>query len=407
LSSASREFDVVVVGGGIHGVGVLQAAAAAGYSALLLEERAIASGTSSRSSKLIHGGLRYLETARLHLVRESLAERALLLRIAPALVKLVPFYIPIYRSTRRRPWQIRIGLSLYALLGNAARDARFRAVPRSEWSALDGLEQRDLEAVFEYSDGQTDDAALARAVLRSAQSLGAELALPASLTRAARTTSGYDVHFVEGGAERTVAARALVNAAGPWVNLVREKITPMPAGRDVDLVAGTHVELEGTIARGIYYTEAPSDGRAVFVMPWKGRTLVGTTETRYDGDPRDVRPTARETQYLCETFERYFPDREAREVDAWAGLRVLPRAEGSAFGRPRESMLVCDDDSTPRTIAVYGGKLTAYRATAEKVIAELARGLPRRTRRADTRTLLLQPESSLELDAKPTVPLGQ
>src|SRR5262249_24933997 len=155
-----------------------------------------------------------------------LAERAILLRIAPALVKLVPFTIPIYRATRRRPWQIRVGLSLYAVLGNVARDARFRSVPRSEWPRLDGLEQRDLEAVFEYFDGQTDDAALARAVLRSAQSLGAELAMPASFAGATRTSEGYDVRFVEAGVERSVAARALVNAAGPWVNRVREKIAP-------------------------------------------------------------------------------------------------------------------------------------------------------------------------------------
>src|SRR5580693_10304486 len=137
-----RAFDVVVVGGGIHGAGVLQAAAAAGHRALLLEKGALASGTSSRSSKLIHGGLRYLESGQFALVRESLRERAIHLRIAPELVQLKPFYIPVYRDTRRRPWQLKLGLWLYALLGGFDAATRFGAVPRREWPSLDGLETR-------------------------------------------------------------------------------------------------------------------------------------------------------------------------------------------------------------------------------------------------------------------------
>jgi glycerol-3-phosphate dehydrogenase len=416
VSEQPDHVDLAVVGGGIHGVGVLQAAAAMGWSALLIEERAIASGTSSRSSKLIHGGLRYLEHGSLRLVRESLAERAILLGIAPSLVKLVPFYIPIYRATRRRPWQIRAGLSLYALLGDLGRDARFSAVPRAEWPALDGLEQRDLEAVFRYFDGQTDDAALARAVLRSAVSLGAKVALPAQFLGAAREGDGYRLRYRTPSGEVECRASALVNAAGPWVNRVREKIAPLPKGLDVDLVAGTHIEIEGAIARGIYYTEAPGDARAVFVMPWKGRTLIGTTELRYDGDPRDVRATPEEIAYLEATFRRYFPQRAVRRLDAWAGLRVLPRGTGSAFARPRETRLVCDDERAPRMVAIYGGKLTGYRATAEKVITRLARTLPSSARRADTRTLRIgddgdagEPgaERALELESKARAPLGQ
>lgn len=383
-------FDVVVVGGGIHGAGVAQAAAAAGYRTLLLEEREPAAGTSSRSSKLVHGGLRYLESGRIALVRESLRERAILLRIAPELVKLVPFHVPIYRDTRRRPGRIRIGLSLYAVLGNLARAVRFESVRENEWGALDGLRTEGLEAVFRYFDGQTDDTALVRAVLRSAESLGARLLWPVRFVGAKGDGEGFEVRFEEGVGERTCRARSLVNAGGPWIETVRRRIDPLPPGLEVDLVGGAHVEFDGRLARGVYYTEAPIDGRAVFVMPWKDRTLVGTTETPFAGDPATVEPLPGEIAYLRDTFRHYFPSREAKVARAWAGLRVLPKGSDALFRRRRETTLVVDRERAPRMVAIYGGKLTGYRATAEKVMARLARSLPKAERKADTRTLGLR-----------------
>src|SRR5450432_3545144 len=141
-----KKYDVIIIGGGIHGAGVLQAAVAAGHRALLIERAGLASGTSSRSSKLIHGGLRYLESGQFALVRESLRERAIHLRIAPELVQLKPFFIPVYRDTRRRPWQLKLGLWMYALLGGFDATTRFGSVPKSEWSSLDGLKTEDLDA---------------------------------------------------------------------------------------------------------------------------------------------------------------------------------------------------------------------------------------------------------------------
>ncbi|MBI5362681.1 MAG: FAD-dependent oxidoreductase, partial [Planctomycetes bacterium] len=340
----------------------------------------------------LHGALRYLESGQLTLARVSLAERETLLRIAPELVKLVPFYVPIYRSTTRRPWKLRAGLSMYALLGNLAKDAWFARVPRREWEALDGLALEGLQHVFRYNDGQTDDAALTRAVVRSAKALGAEVLCPARFESAERDGAAWRARVVVGNEERVLRARALVNAGGPWVNRIRGRIAPLPPGFEVDLVAGTHLELEGALERGIYYCEAPRDRRAVFTMPWKGRTLVGTTEERFVGDPRDVAPTNREIEYLVETFHQYFPRRPAQLLDAWAGLRVLPKGPGTAFDRPRETTLVVDDETRPSTLAIYGGKLTGYRATAEKVVARLTASLPMRERRADTATLRLAPE---------------
>jgi glycerol-3-phosphate dehydrogenase len=165
----TQSFDLVVIGAGIHGAGIAQAAAARGLSVLVLEQAGVASGTSSRSSKLIHGGLRYLESGQFSLVRECLQERALLLKLAAGLVELKPFYIPVYRDTARRPWLLYAGLSLYRMLGDGSAAMRFRRVPQHDWKSLDGLDTTGLEAVFQYYDAQTDDTALTNAVMRSAQ----------------------------------------------------------------------------------------------------------------------------------------------------------------------------------------------------------------------------------------------
>jgi len=386
---SSDEVDVLVVGAGIQGVGVAQAAAAAGHTVLMLEQARVAFGTSSKSSKLIHGGLRYLETFQLALVRESLRERATLLRIAPHLVRLVPFHIPIYADTGRHRWQIRAGLALYSVLGGLHSDTHFRALPRADWEALDGLRTDGLRGVFRYFDGQTDDARLARSVLQSARDLGARVAMPAEMLAAKRLSDGWSVRYDDGGAEREIHARFLINAAGPWANGVRERIHPRPPGREIDLVGGTHVEVEGSLNAGIYYTEAPSDRRAVFVMPWKGHMLVGTTEREFTGDPAAVQPSDAEVEYLESTLDHYFPGKRGARITAWAGLRVLPKGEGKAFNRPREVILTPDDPARPRLLTIYGGKLTGYRHTAERVAREIGKTLGHAIRKAHPATLLL------------------
>ncbi len=386
-----ERYDLAVIGGGIHGAGVAQAAAAQGYSVLVLEQTALAAGTSSRSSKLIHGGLRYLESGQFKLVRECLQERALLLKLAPDLVKMRPFYLPLYRDTRRAPWQVRAGLSLYALLAGLGEDSRFRSVPRGEWADLDGLNTDGLRAVYCYPDAQTDDAALTRAVMRSALSLGATLALPAHIEHADCGDDGVALHYHD-GQPRQCQVRVLVNAAGPWANDVLRRVRPSPPHCTVDLVQGTHILVPGQLRRGIYYLEAPRDRRAVFVMPWRDATLVGTTETVYRGAPAQVHPLPEEIEYLRETLAHYFPQHrqdEPRLLDSFAGLRVLPARPGAPFSRSRETILLPDREHRPRVLTIYGGKLTAYRATAAAVMARLRPSLPDKTPVADTRTLPL------------------
>ena len=380
-----RDIDVLIVGAGIHGAGIAQAAAAAGHSVLMLEQSTVAAGSSSRSSKLIHGGLRYLE---------SLHERALMLRLAPELVRLQKFHIPVYRHTRRRPWQLRIGLALYALLAGLDRTSHFGTVPRSQWGELDGLDTHELEQVFWYHDAQTDDALLTAAVVRSAQSLDAQLAMPARFLGATLTDSGAQVRFEQEGREQECSARVLINAAGPWAGTLAHTITPAVAVPALQLVQGTHILLDYQPRAGFYYLESPRDGRAIFVMPWKGRTLVGTTEVRFRGDPATVTPAAHEIHYLQGVLHHYFPKwRGAGEpamLGAFAGLRVLPGGEGHAFHRSRETLLHTDRVVKPRLLSVYGGKLTTWRAVAQRALRIVGASLPQRPARARTDRLMLR-----------------
>lgn len=387
----SDSYDVTVLGAGIHGAGAAQAAAAMGYRTLVLEQAGIASATSSRSSKLIHGGLRYLEQMEIGLVRECLRERELLLTLAPELVHLRAFRIPVYRETRRRPWQLRAGLSLYAILAGLGAHSRFSTLPRRDWDKLDGLDTQGLEAVFEYQDGQTDDAALTRAVLHSAMDLGAELRCPAIFTGAEREDEAVRISYLEGGQEKNCKSTVLINATGPWVadtaRLIRPLIRPFPC----ELVQGTHLLLDVPARESIYYMEVPEDGRAVFLMPWRGQSLLGTTERVYTGDAGKPAPSQEERDYLLKVMQRYFPGTAGKPVAEFAGLRVLPHSEGRPFERGRELILQGDTPRSPRVLHLYGGKLTSYRADSEKVMARLRASLPARTPRADTRRLPLRP----------------
>ena len=383
-------YDVVVVGGGIHGVGVAQAAACDGYSVLLLEQHSLASGSSSRSSKLIHGGLRYLEGYDFGLVRESLSERAILLRIAPALVRLQPFHIPVYPDTSRRPLTLRAGLSLYALLGGLNRDSRFRKLARNEWDALDGLDTRKLQVVYQYFDAQTHDAELTRAVMQSAIELGATLSCPSEFLSATIEQQGCEILYRENAHEKSCRAHVVVNAGGPWVDTIAERISPTPARIAVDLVQGTHLILEGSLEKGCYYMEAPQDQRAVFLLPWGKQTLLGTTENLYSGDPENVTPLQQEVDYLLEVMQHYFPHRPQHVANMFAGLRVLPASDNAAFKRTRETKLPVDNRTHPRVVSIVGGKLTGYRAAAQKVMHLLQDTLPVRKSRADTSTLVLK-----------------
>lgn len=387
------KYDIVVIGAGIQGAGVAQAAAAAGYSVLVVEQTAPAAGTSSKSSKLIHGGLRYLETGQFGLVRESLRERALLLRLAPELVKLRPLHIPVYENSVRSALTIRAGLSLYAGLAGFNRNSLFRQLPRARWGELSGLNQQGLRAVFRYHEAQTDDAALTRAVLQSAILLGADLSMPARFVGAERNGQCCKVDIeTESGKQQSISCRVLVNCAGPWAADVLSKIKPAVHHPAVELVQGSHLLLPPLLSQ-YFYLEAPSDQRAVFVLPWEGKLMVGTTERLHQGRPELACCSEEEKAYLLATLQHYFPALNLNEspVETFAGLRVLPKSDKAAFGRSRDVIFAVDDEHLPRVLSVMGGKLTTYRATAEAALARMMPSLPTKERRADTRLVSLIP----------------
>lgn len=386
------KYDVVVIGAGIQGAGVAQAAAAAGYSVLVLEQTSVAAGTSSKSSKLIHGGLRYLESAQFGLVRESLYERALLLKLAPELVRLQSLHIPVYKEGTRSPLTIRAGLSLYALLSGLDGDAFFSSLGRKQWHNLDGLKQENLRAVFRYQEAQTDDAALTRAVLHSAQSLGAELQMPARFIGAERHAKCCNVNYEVAGRQESVSCRVLVNCAGPWARNLLSLVTPALPLPEIELVQGSHLLLP-PVLQHYYYFEAPQDKRAVFALPWKGKLLLGTTERSHTEAPEKSHCTPAEQEYLLTTLLHYFPQLQINpdQIESFAGLRVLPRSEKNAFSRPREVLFDLDNQAVPRVLSVMGGKLTTYRATAQIALARLKASLPAKDMRAQTSELPLVP----------------
>ena len=248
--------------------------------------------------------------------------------------------------------------------------------------------------MFRYFDAQTDDAELTRAVMQSAQDLGTEVLLPAEFLSAELQDDSVVVNAQSGNELLQIEARVVVNAAGPWAPRIAERVRPTLAVPAVELVQGTHIVVPQRVSRGVYYVESPRDGRAVFVMPWHGRTLVGTTETPYRGDPEQVQPLAGEEEYLLEVLAHYFPAHATTTrsdiVERFAGLRVLPASTGRAFGRSREMLLGTDRRRRPRMISIYGGKLTGWRAAAAAVLSRVAPSLPNRLRIADTSLLPLR-----------------
>jgi glycerol-3-phosphate dehydrogenase len=304
------------------------------------------------------------------------------------------FHLPVYAGGRRPPWLIGTGLSLYALLAGFAPGSGFSRLRPTEIDALPGLTREGLRTVFRFQDGRTDDRLLTRAVMHSALGLGARLWQSSECLSAELTRDGAVARIRRGDREQEIQCRVLVNAAGPWVGEMAARIHPRPPDTAFDLIQGSHIVIRQSVVDRCYYMENPRDGRGVFMLPWGQATLVGTTETRFQGSPDKVAPRRSEIRYLQKALLHFFPDcGEALRtpVAAFAGLRVLPSGGDHAFRRSRETRLVTDRDVEPRVIGIYGGKLTAYRATAQKVLHRVVSRLPGRKPVADTAVLPLTP----------------
>ncbi len=371
-------YDIVVIGGGVQGSGIALLASAAGYSVLQVEKNQWASGTSSKSSKLIHGGLRYLQTGQFKLVYECLTERRWMLNKMPNLVTANWFYIPIYKSSRYSPWKIRLGLCLYRLLSGRTPHSQYKSIPKSEWPALAGINQKNLQAVFAYQDAQTDDAELTREVVKNAQTLGADCVENTWCSAGQRLENGdHSLLLIQGDQEYSVTCHTVVNATGPWVNQTLNLLDQKHESLAVDLVQGSHLIVSPQLSEQCFYMEAPQDGRAIFCLPWKGKTLVGTTEHLYQGEPSQAVLTEEEKNYLLDVVHHYFPNYDCKIDDHFCGLRVLPKSDKKAFLRTRDTIIHSSVESGNRIISLYGGKLTAWRATAYKVLGIIDKGFGR------------------------------
>ncbi|MBV8658632.1 MAG: glycerol-3-phosphate dehydrogenase [Burkholderiales bacterium] len=368
-----RSFDLLVVGGGINGTGIANQAAQAGLSVLLVEQGDLASATSSASSKLIHGGLRYLEHKEFRLVREALSEREVLLGMAPHLVWPLNFVLP-HHAGLRPSWLIRIGLFLYDHLGGRKRlpGSRGIALRRHRYGApLKPAFRRG----FVYSDCWADDARLVVANAMQCRELGGQVMTHTrfvSATRAGETWTAELAHA--DGSPETVTARALVNAAGPWVERVLKGGLKMGARDSVKLVKGSHIVVPALHDGPQAYMLQHHDGRIVFVLPYEGQfSLIGTTDVIHEGEPGDVHCSDEEVAYLCALVSEYFEHapKPADVVWRYAGVRPLyddQTADPSSI--TRDYVLRVDKEGAP-VLSVFGGKLTTYRKLARHAMEML------------------------------------
>jgi glycerol-3-phosphate dehydrogenase len=378
---SGRAFDLLIVGGGINGAGIARDAAGRGLRVLLTEQAGLAQYTSSASTKLIHGGLRYLEYLQLRLVREALRERERLLSIAPHLVTRAQFVLP-YQRQLRPAWLLRLGLVAYDALAPSSSLAPSRRV-RFATSALGEPLQDSLVQGFTYADCTVDDSRLVILNVRDAFERGADIRVGHRLLRAERSGEHWRADIVDtaSGRNYTVMARALVNAAGPWIGEVLNQRLGGHSGRTVRLVKGSHIVVPRLYAGEQAYVLQNPDRRIVFVIPYQQQfTLIGTTDVEWPGEPGAVSISVAETEYLCRTVNGYFkrPVVPSDVVWSYAGIRSLRGDAGSkASELTRDYSLELEVPAGQAPVlTVFGGKITTYRPLAEQVMSKLAPFLP-------------------------------
>jgi glycerol-3-phosphate dehydrogenase len=378
-------FDAVVIGGGMAGAGVARDLALRGASVALLEKGDFASGTSSKSSKLIHGGLRYLELFDFKLVRESLREKKTLERLAPHLVRPLPFLVPVYRGSKRGLITVRIGMWLYDLLTPGRERERFRVVRAVDALALEpSIQAQDLRGAGYYFDD----------LLLFPERLCLENALSASrhgarvhnyceveeVTRGSRGIDGVRVRDLLTDRVHAVRAPVIVNCAGPWVDRLRDLAGVQDAGKRVlRTTKGIHCMLPRMTDRAVYLSTA--DDRMIFVIPWREFSMVGTTDTDFDGDPDRLWATREEVEYLLDAVRPALPDPRVtfdQVAYTFAGVRPLAYEEGASASKVSRDHKVVVEGSEGRFLSVTGTKLTCFRSLAEQVGDRVMRALGRR-----------------------------
>ena len=363
-------FDLAVIGGGINGAGIARDAAGRGLKVLLLEQGDLAGATSSASTKLIHGGLRYLEQFEFRLVREALSEREILLNAAPHLVRPMRFVLP-HHAGLRPWWMIRAGLFLYDHLGGRKLLPPTRTVDLSRDPALKPGHTRG----FEYSDCWVDDARLVVLTARDAAMKGADIRTRTRCV-AARPEDGAWSLTLENGTHEN--ARVLVNAAGPWVSQVLSGVVAQNAPTRIRMVKGSHIVVRKLFEGEKAFIFQNTDGRVCFAIPYQQDfTLIGTTDEDYTGDPGAVAISPSEETYLCDAVNEYLRAQVTAADIVWryAGVRPL-RDDGASKAQEATRDYVLELTGTPPVLSVFGGKITTHRRLAEAAMARLAPFFP-------------------------------
>ncbi len=375
-----RQVDIFVIGGGINGCGIARDAAGRGYSVFLAEMNDFASGTSSASTKLIHGGLRYLEYYEFRLVREALLEREVLWSIAPHVIWPLRFVLP-YQKGLRPAWLLRLGLFLYDHLGGRRALPGTRTLDMRTDPAAEPLKPL-FDKAFEYSDCWVDDARLVVLNARDAADRGAAIRTRTRVVSARREDGAWTVVVEDtpSGKREAIRARLAVNAAGPWIDKVLAGSFGQNAAHNVRLVKGSHIVVPRKFdgARAYFFQNA--DGRIFFAIPYEDDfTLIGTTDQDFDGDPHDVRISDDEIDYLCGAASGYFKEPVRREDVVWTYSGVRPLFDDGASKAQeatRDYVIRMEGDGNEaRLINVFGGKITTYRRLADNVMAKVAEAL--------------------------------
>jgi glycerol-3-phosphate dehydrogenase len=367
------DFDLAIVGGGINGAGIARDAAGRGLRVLLVEQNDLASGTSSTSSKLIHGGLRYLEHGAFRLVREALSERERLLGIAPHTIRPLRIVLPVTGGPRSA-WMIRLGLWIYDRLGGRNWLPATETLDLAHHAAGAPLKP-SLRRGYEYSDCTADDSRLVVLNALDAAERGAVIRTRARLTRAEREAEWRLILDCQDRRE-IATARVLVNAAGPWAGIVAETVLGIAGRPPLRLVKGSHIVVPKLFGHDHGYILQNSDRRIVFALPFAGEfTLIGTTDANFTGNPDVVASGADEVRYLCDATNRYFNHQIGPDDVRWAFAGVRSLYDDGA-GKPedvtRDYHVVRDDNPDAPLLTVYGGKITTYRRLAEAAMALLA-----------------------------------
>ena len=378
MDTPLASIDVLVVGGGINGAGIARDAAGRGLSVVLAEKGDLASATSSASTKLVHGGLRYLEHYEFRLVREALKEREVLLRAAPHIIWPLRFVLPHHQGLRPA-WLLRLGLFLYDHLGGRDLLPGTRVIDLDR-SPVGAPLKPDYHLGFEYSDCWVEDTRLVVLNALDAHERGATILTRTALVDARTEAGGWVARLRGPDGERTVRARAVVNAAGPWVADVLGGRLGVNSGSAVRLVKGSHVVVPKLYEHDRCYIFQNSDGRIIFTIPYEGAfTLIGTTDEDYKGDPGAAAISEDEIAYLCRLTSEYFqaPVTPADVVWTYSGVRPLyDDGASKAQEATRDYVLEWSEAGGAPALSVFGGKITTFRRLAEAAMDHLRRSFP-------------------------------